>query len=147
MRRSDLTKWGEFLLYVRGMCGGLVLAHVLSDFSGREADSKLLLIALAGLTASWLLTPLLRALGWRGLAENVGKVTTPRPADVERALRTALRVGLSLQEAVRRLHHTRGWDVMELYPAVAKVAGLPPKEAIRLVMVETVLAGSETGSP
>jgi hypothetical protein len=142
MRQSDLTKWGEFLQYVRGLCGGLILAIVLSD-PGREANLKLWLVALIGLTASFLLTPLLRSLGWRGLAESIGKVpATPRPADVERALHLALRRGLPLPEAIRILHQSRGWDVMELYPAVAKVADLPPKEAIRLVMTETVLAGS-----
>jgi hypothetical protein len=143
MKQSDLTKWGEWLLYARGLCGGLWLAYAMAFFTHREADVNLLWIAVCGSIGSGLLVPLLRALGWRGLAERLGEApTTPRPGEVERALRTALQVGLPLPDALRRLYETRGWDVMELYPAVAKVAALSPKEAIRLVMTETVLAGS-----
>jgi hypothetical protein len=54
---------------------------------------------------------------------------------------------LPLPEAVRFLNLTRGWDVMLLYPAVATVANIPPKDAIRLVISATSATGTGVGSP
>jgi hypothetical protein len=140
MKARDLTRWGACLLYLRGMCAGLLLAFLLTS----AAESVLLLTATGGLAVSVLLTPLLRALGWKRLAERAGDVgTAPLSGEVERALHTSLGDGCSLQEAVRLLHQTRGWDVMDLYPAVATVAKLSPKEAIRLVMSVTTLTDSK----
>jgi hypothetical protein len=140
MKASDLTRWGACLLHLRGVCAGLMLAYLLTSM----AEPVLLFSATGGLVASGLITPILRALGFRRLAERAGDVgTKPRASDVERALRSSLDDGLSVQEAVRFHHQIRGWDVMDLYPAVAMVAKMPPKEAIRLVMAATTLTGSE----
>ncbi|WP_227254494.1 hypothetical protein [Frigoriglobus tundricola] len=98
------------------------------------------------LVGSAFLTPLLRALGWRRLAERTGDINPnppPRPHSVERALRTLLAESRSLRDAVRILHEKFGWDVMELSPAVAAVANLPQKEALRLVASLTILAEPE----
>lgn len=144
MKASGLTAWGAFLIATRGVCAGFLLAVALR---GSSLDSVpqhwLMLGAAAGILATGVITPALRALGWRRLAAHVGDAeTAPRPGDVERALRSSLGDGLSLREAVRFLHLSQGWNVLHLYPAVATVANLPPKEAIRLVLDAT----SETDS-
>lgn len=131
MNPSDLTSWGAKLLYVRGLCGGLILSAVFFASS----DVRLASAASLMLVFSALLTPILRALGWRQLTERVQDAPTgPFPGEVENALRTALANGMDVQEAVTFLRGYRGWDVLHLYPAVVAVAGIPEKEAIRLVV-------------
>lgn len=143
MKPSSLTRWGEFLLYIRGLSGGLMLSAAIAQ----EVGVMPALVGCCGLLASVLLTPILRLLGWRRLAERVEDVrTAPCVGEVESGLRASIGEGLSLQEAVRFLHQNRGWDVMDLSPAVATVGDLSPKEAIRLVMSVTILSGSGSGS-
>ncbi|AWM37516.1 hypothetical protein GobsT_45070 [Gemmata obscuriglobus] len=94
-----------------------------------------MLAALLVVGLSGVVTPILRALGWRRLAERVQDVPTgPFRDEVEIALRTALSNGMDLQEAVKFLRGVKGWDVLQLYPVVAEVAGIPEKDAIRLVV-------------
>ena len=148
MKASGLTTWGSFLIGLRGMCGGLLLSGALRSDTFSVPEHWLTLGAAAVLLASGLITPILRALGWRRLAERVGDAETiPRSGEVECALRSALGDGFSLQEAVRFLHLNRGWDVMLLSPAVATVANLPTKDAIRLVMSAAIATDSGARSP
>ena len=143
MKATDRTRWGEFLLAFRFACAGIVLCPYLTHAT---IDDPAVMAALGGILASRYLTPLLRTLGWRRLTERTGDINPnppPRPRAVERALRTSLAEGRSLQDAIRALHQTFGWDVMELSPAVVAVANLPQKEAIRLVMPLTLSAESE----
>ncbi|MDY3551670.1 hypothetical protein R5W24_000749 [Gemmata sp. JC717] len=131
MNPSDLTRWGARLLYVRGLCGGVFLSAVVAP----SPNPWLMLAALLVVGLSGVATPILRALGWRRLAERVQDVPTgPFRDEVKIALRTALGSGMDLQEAVKFLRGATGWDVLQLYPVVAEVAGIPEKEAIRLVV-------------
>ncbi len=136
MRASNLTKWGEFLLWVRAYSTGFIAASslALADYGWWP-----MAYGVCVLLVSTCLTPLLRALGWRGLAGRTGdgRSTGPTPQEVERALRVGLDAGVSLPEAVRHLHQTRGWDLMVLYPAVEKVSGLTQNEAIRVAVLAT----------
>ena len=131
MNPSDLTSWGAKLLYVRGLCGGLLLSASIAP----SPDGRLIVVVSLVLTASALITPILRAVGWRRLTERIQDAPTgPFPDEVERALRTALGSGMDVQEAVKFLRWSKGWDILHLYPAVATVVGIPEKEAIRLVV-------------
>lgn len=142
MKRSGLTGWGAFLVGIRGMCAGVILCVTLRTHAlASVPDYVFITGAIAVLVASRVITPLLRALGWRRLGIYQGDAErAPGPIEVERTLRSCLGDGLSLQEAVRYLHLTQGWDVMLIYPAVVTIAEVPEKEAIRMVM----LAISET---
>ena len=145
MKATGLTNWGAFLIAVRGVCVGVLLCVVLwRGVLASVPEHWFTIGAVAILFACSVITPVLRALGWRGLVVRVGDAgTAPRPKEVERALRSSLGDGMSLLEAVRYLHLTHGWDVLHLYPAVGTVANLPPKDAIRLVMDATGKADSE----
>lgn len=131
MNPSGLTSWGEKLLYVRGLCVGLLLSAPIAP----PPNPKLMLAAGLGMAFSTFITPVLRALGWRRLVERAEDAPTgPLPNEVERALRAALKNGMDVHEAVRFLRSSEGWDVLHLAPAVTAVTGLQEKEAIRLVM-------------
>ncbi len=136
MNANGLTSWGTFLLVLRGVCVGVLL----SDFLRKEVlfsapEIWITIVPAAVFAASLILTPVLRALGWRRLVTRADPARSiPRPGDVERALRATIHDGLSLREAVRFLHRSREWDVPNLYPGVEAVANLPPKAAIRLVL-------------
>ena len=69
---------------------------------------------------------------------------TPRQREVETALRDALGGGLSLDEAVRLLHETRGYELTFLWPAVVSVGQMPQSDAMRLVVRAT--AGQPAGA-
>jgi hypothetical protein len=148
MKASDLTYWGVFLLHLRGMSAGVVLSYFLRRDTFAVPERSLMICACGILVGTGLISPILRVLGWRGLEEHVGDAKTfARHRDVERELRSALDDGMSLQEAVRFLHLSRGWDVLLLSPAVAAVAGLPSKDAIRLVIAATSSAAPEKEVP
>jgi hypothetical protein len=148
MKASGLTTWGVFLIATRGLCAGVWLGVALRGRFASVPEHWLTLGVATVFVASGAITPVLRALGWRGLEVRAGDAgTAPRPGDAERALRSSLGDGLSLREAVRFLHLSRGWDVLQLYPAVATVGNLPPKDAIRLVMETTGETDSGAGRP
>jgi hypothetical protein len=117
-----------------------MLSHVLAPDTGWLP----LGVGACGFLASFLLTPILRAFGWGSLAERTGGGPTPR--EVESGLRSWLDAGMSLPEAVRLLHQSRGWAMMDLCPAVEKVANLTQKEAIRFVFLATRPADLEPKS-
>ena len=149
MKASDLTNWGVFLISIRGMCWGVLLCVSLQSGALGSVPEHLLTIgAVSVVVVSVVITPVLRWLGWRRLAERVGDPNAaPSSGEVESALRALLGDGWSLQEAVRLLHQTRGWDVFLLSPTVATVANLPQKDTIRLVMAATSVTGSGAESP
>lgn len=138
MKSKGLTKWGAFLVGIRGLCLGVWLGVALRGYTASVSDQVLVQIALAIWILSRVITPALRALGWRGLKAHFGDgAQSPGHREVERALRSLLSQGLSLPEAIRYLRLSHGWDVLLVYPAVASVAGMPVNEAIRMVMLAT----------
>jgi hypothetical protein len=140
MQTNNVTNWGMSVRYVRGVTVGLILSHVIAP----DAGGLPLVIGACGFFASFLLTPILRAFGLMGLAEHVGD--RPTHHEVESDLRSWLDAGTTPPEAVRILHLSRGWGMMELCPAVEKLCNLTQKEAVRFVFLATTETDSESGS-
>ncbi len=59
------------------------------------------------------------------------------PRNVEQELRQLIDSGVSLGDALRKLHHARGLGLMFLWPAVMNVQQTTKKEAMRMVVHET----------
>jgi hypothetical protein len=56
---------------------------------------------------------------------------------VERELRSLLEGGMPIGDALRVLHHERGYGTMWIWPAVMKVQQITKQDAMRLVVHET----------
>ncbi len=130
MQANTLTHWGTYVLYIRGMCAGLLLSSILFP----DSSSRGLYVGTGGFVACVLVTPLLRVLGWRVLIERTEDA--PVSEDVERKLRTLLDAGMTLPDAIHHHFQTQG-GMMDLCSAVASVSNQTPTEALRTVILAT----------
>jgi hypothetical protein len=71
MKASGLTTWGAVLIAIRGVCAGVLLCVALRRRAVPVPEHWLTLGAAAVFVASGVITPVLRALGWRGLEARV----------------------------------------------------------------------------